>query len=73
MPGEKYYPPFANEPDTYKKLRKEQQLKRNEWLSSTKRFQRLSERKDRSDMPLAAWRCNSAGKYLTRYLCKSPN
>ncbi len=75
-PGEKYNPPFANEPNTYKELRKEQELKRNEWLSSAKRYQRLSEREDRSDMPVAAWVCNSAGKYLTRYrgfdICKSP-
>ena len=31
-PGEKYNPPFANEPNTYKELRKEQELKRNEWF-----------------------------------------
>ena len=74
--GEKYTPPFANEPESYKELRAKQELKRNEMLSSAKRFQRVSERQDRTDVPLQARKNTSSGKYLARYrgfdICKSP-
>ena len=50
--GEKYEPPFANEPKTYKELREKQRLERSELLSNPKRFQRISEREDRTDVPL---------------------
>ena len=48
--GEKYTPPFANEPESYKEFRAKQELIRNEMLSSAKRFQRVSEREDRTDV-----------------------
>ena len=74
--GEKYTPPFANEPESYKELRAKQELKRNEMLSSAKRFQRVSERQDRTDVPLQARQNTSSGRYLSRYrgfdICKSP-
>ena len=62
--GEKYTPPFANEPESYKELREKQELKRNEMLSSVKRFQRVSERQDRTDVPLQTRKNTSSGKYL---------
>jgi cephalosporin hydroxylase len=74
--GDKYSPPFANEPDSYSELRKKQHLKRNEMLSSAKRFQRINEREDRTDAPAQARKNTSNGKYLARYrgfdICKSP-
>ncbi|XP_028409072.1 uncharacterized protein LOC114531651 [Dendronephthya gigantea] len=74
--GKKYSPPFANEPDDYKNLRKRQELKREELLASPKRFQRISEREDRSDTPPAYNKCESAGRHLARYrgfdICKCP-
>ena len=74
--GEKYVPPFANEPESYKELRAKQELKRNELLSSTRRFQRVSEREDRTDVPLQTRKNTSSGRYLARYrgfdICKSP-
>ena len=74
--GEKYTPPFANEPESYKELRAKQELKRNEMLSSAKRFQRVSERQDRTDVPLQTRQNTSSGRYLSRYrgfdICKSP-
>jgi cephalosporin hydroxylase len=74
--GEKYSPPFANEPDTYSEFRKKQHLKRNEMLSSAKRFQRISEREDRTDVPSQSRINMSIGRNLVRYrgfdVCKSP-
>ena len=74
--GEMYTPPFANEPESYKELRAKQELKRNEMLSSAKRFQRVSERQDRTDVPLQTRQNTSSGRYLSRYrgfdICKSP-
>ena len=74
--GEKYMPPFANEPEIKRELRKKQDMKRDEMLSSPKRFQRISEREDRTDVPLQTRKNTSSGRYLTRYrgfdICKSP-
>lgn len=74
--GELYKPPFANEPQDYKVLREMQERKRNELLQSPKRFQRISEREDRSDWPAQANWCQSKGKYVSRYrgfdICKCP-
>ena len=74
--GEKYNPPFDNEPDTYRKLREKQELKRKEMLASPNRFQRISEREDRTDVPLQTRKNTCNGRYLTRYrgfdICKCP-
>ena len=74
--GEKYDPPFANEPDSYRELRRKQSLKRNELMSSPKRFQRISERQDRTDVPSQTRINTSVGKHLPTYrgfyICKSP-
>jgi predicted O-methyltransferase YrrM len=65
--GEKYDPPFANKPDSYKELRKKQSLKRNELLSGPRRFQRISERQDRTDVPAQTRINTSVGKHLATY------
>ena len=74
--GEKYNPPFDNEPDAYRKLREKQELKRKEMLASPNRFQRISEREDRTDVPLETRKNTCNGRYLTRYrgfdICKCP-
>ena len=65
--GEKYDPPFANKPDSYKELHKKQSLKRNELLSGPRRFQRISERQDRTDVPSQTRINTSVGKHLATY------
>ncbi len=74
--GEKYNPPFANGPDAYRELRKKQDLKRNEMLSSPKRFQRISEREDKTDVPAQTRKNTSIGRNIARYrgfdICKCP-
>ena len=74
--GDKYDPPYANEPNAYKELRRRQSLKRNELLSSPKRFQRISERQDRTDVPFQTRINTSLGKHLPTYrgfdICKCP-
>lgn len=71
-----FRPPFNNEPDDYRKLREDQEKKRNELLSHPNRFQRISQREDRSDWPAETTRLQAKGKYFARYrgfdICKSP-
>ena len=74
--GEKYDPPFDNEPQVYKEVLKKQISKRNELLSNPKRFQRISEREDRTDVPAQTRLNTSLGKqiptYRGIYVCKCP-
>ena len=74
--GEKYDPPFANEPQAYKDICEKRNLKRNELLSNPKRFQRISEREDRTDVPPQTRLNTSLGKHIPTYrgfyVCKSP-
>ena len=74
--GEKYDPPYANEPDSYRELRRKQSFKRNELMSSPRRFQRISERQDRTDVPFQTRINTSLGKHLPTYrgfdICKCP-
>jgi cephalosporin hydroxylase len=74
--GEKYTPPFDNDPEAYRKLREKQELKREEMLASPNRFQRISERQDRTDVPPETRKNTCNGRYLTRYrgfdICKCP-
>ena len=71
-----YKPNFDNEPEDYRKLRRDQERVRNELLANSNRFQRISDRQDRTDWPPEAHRCQSRGKYLARYrgfdVCKCP-
>ena len=74
--GKKYDPPYANEPKSYKQLREKQSLKRTELLLNPKRFQHISERKDRTDVPLQTRINISLGKHIPTYrgfdICKCP-
>ena len=74
--GEKYEPPYANEPKSYKQLREKLSSQRSELLSSPKRFQRISEREDRTDVPLQTRINISLGKHIPTYrgfdICKCP-
>ncbi|XP_028416175.1 uncharacterized protein LOC114539798 [Dendronephthya gigantea] len=74
--GDKYNPPYANDPESYKDLRRRQALKREELLKNSKRFQRISEREDRTDVPLQARVNTSLGKHIPTYrgfdICKCP-
>ena len=74
--GEKYDPPFANDPQAYEEMRERQSLKRNELLSNPKRFQRISEREDRTDVPAQTILNTALGKPMPTYrdfiVCNSP-
>ena len=65
--GDKYDPPFANTPESYKELRKRQESMREAALKSPERFQRISERQDRTDVPLQARVNSGLGKYIPTY------
>ena len=71
-----YQPPFNNEPADYKQVVIDRKKKLDSLLSSKNRFQRISEREDRSDVPPEYSKCLSKGKYLSLYrgfdVCKAP-
>ena len=48
-----YKPPFSNEPDDYRRLMKVIEEERKGFLESPTRFQRISEREDRTDIPFS--------------------
>ena len=62
-----YVPPFDNEPVVYKNLLIDSKKKLASLLSSKTRFQRISEREDRSDVPSGYNKYLSKGKYLALY------
>ena len=62
-----YQPPFANEPSDYKEMQRSKAKVLNERLTDPNRFQRISEREDRSDWPADACKAQIKGRNLCHY------
>ena len=71
-----YEPPFANDPEHYRQLYVDQTKERARRLEDPNRFQPISKREDRSDLPAAGNIWKSKGKYVSLYrgfdVCKCP-
>ena len=71
-----YTPPFENDPADYRNVVTSSKKKLASLLSSKTRFQRISEREDRSDVPPEYNKCISKGRHLALYrgvdACKCP-
>ena len=57
----------SDNPDTYKKVRKEVDAQLLRQLNDPKHFQSINEREERSDIPLECLKTNYKGRYFVTY------